>query len=69
MEKFLSMLNGKVRKFIYILATENQFIGRNNPVQNSIIKSELLAEMNPQILCDFYEKHLKFGSKNKNKQK
>ena len=35
-------------------------------IDNSLIKSELLTEICPRILCDYYETHLKFY-KNKGK--
>lgn len=35
----------------------------DEPVENSFIKSELLTEICPKILCDYYEKHLKFYKK------
>jgi len=32
----------------------------DEPVEDSLIKSELLTEICPKILCDYYETHLKF---------
>jgi len=37
-------------------------------VDNSLVKSELLAEYYPQILCDYYESHLKFQRRGKGRQ-
>ena len=32
----------------------------DEPVESSFVKSELLTELCPKILWDYYEKHLKF---------